>query len=162
VIALYPGSFDPITLGHLDLIERGCRLYETVIVAVVKNPNKTPLFTLEERVEQIRKATQHLPQVEVTSFMDLSVNYAKGRGAQVILRGLRALSDFEMELQMALTNKTLESSIETVFLATSSEYSFLSSSVVKEVARFGGSVDHLVPAHVALDLYERCHDPNHP
>lgn len=162
VISLYPGSFDPITLGHLDLIERGCRLYETVIVAVVKNPNKNPLFTLEERVEQIRKATQHLPQVEVTSFMDLTVNYAQSRGAQVILRGLRALSDFEMELQMALTNKTLASSIETVFLATSSEYSFLSSSVVKEVARFGGSVDHLVSPHVALDLYERCHDPNHP
>jgi pantetheine-phosphate adenylyltransferase len=160
VIALYPGSFDPVTLGHLDLIERSCRLYETVIVAVVKNPNKTPLFTLEERVEQIRKATQHLPQVEVTSFMDLTVNYAQRRGAQVILRGLRALSDFEMELQMALTNKTLASSIETVFLATSSEYSFLSSSVVKEVARFGGSVDHLVPPHVALDLYERCHDLN--
>jgi pantetheine-phosphate adenylyltransferase len=151
VIALYPGSFDPVTLGHLDLIERACRLYETVIVAVVKNPNKTSLFTLEERVEQIRKATQHLPQV----------NYAQRRGAQVILRGLRALSDFEMELQMALTNKTLASSIETVFLATSSEYSFLSSSVVKEVARFGGSVDHLVPPHVALDLYERCHDSNH-
>jgi pantetheine-phosphate adenylyltransferase len=161
VIALYPGSFDPVTLGHLDLIERACRLYETVIVAVVKNPNKTSLFTLEERVEQIRKATQHLPQVEVTSFMDLTVNYAQRRGAQVILRGLRALSDFEMELQMALTNKTLASSIETVFLATSSEYSFLSSSVVKEVARFGGSVDHLVPPHVALDLYERCHDSNH-
>jgi pantetheine-phosphate adenylyltransferase len=160
VIALYPGSFDPVTLGHLDLIERSCRLYETVIVAVVKNPNKNPLFTLEERVEQIRKATQHLPQVEVTSFMDLTVNYAQRRGAQVILRGLRALSDFEMELQMALTNKTLASSIETVFLATSSEYSFLSSSVVKEVARFGGSVDHLVPPHVALDLYERCHDLN--
>jgi pantetheine-phosphate adenylyltransferase len=162
VISLYPGSFDPVTLGHLDIIERGCRLYETVIVAVVKNPNKIPLFTLEERVEQIRKATHHLPQVEVTSFMDLTVNYAQRRGAQVILRGLRALSDFEMELQMALTNKTLASSIETVFLATSSEYSFLSSSVVKEVARFGGSVDHLVPPHVALDLYERCHDLNHP
>lgn len=156
MIAIYPGSFDPITLGHLDLIERGSRLFEQVIVAVLRNPNKTPLFTVEERLAQIRRSTGHLPQVEVASFEGLTVNYAKQRNAQVLLRGLRVLSDFEMELQMAHTNKTLWEQIETVFLVTSNEYSFLSSSVVKEIARFGGCVDHLVPQHVALEIY-RCY-----
>lgn len=156
MIAIYPGSFDPITLGHLDLIERGSRLFEQVIVAVLRNPNKTPLFTVEERLAQIRQSTGHLPQVEVASFEGLTVNYAKQRNAQVLLRGLRVLSDFEMELQMAHTNKTLWEQIETVFLVTSNEYSFLSSSVVKEIARFGGCVDHLVPKHVALEIY-RCY-----
>ncbi len=156
MIAIYPGSFDPITLGHLDIVERGSRLFDQVIVAVLKNPNKTPLFTMEKRLEMIQQAIDHLPNASVDSFHGLTVNYAKIRGATVILRGLRVLSDFEMELQMAHTNKTLADSIETVFLATSNEYSFLSSSVVKEVARFGGSVDHLVPTHVALEIYQRC------
>jgi pantetheine-phosphate adenylyltransferase len=156
VIAIYPGSFDPITLGHLDIIKRGCRLFDGVIVAVLRNPNKTPLFTVQERIEQIRLSTQPLPNVEVDSFDGLTVNYARIRGAGVLLRGLRVLSDFEHELQMAHTNKTLDDRIETVFLATSNEYSFLSSSLVKEIARFGGSVDHLVPQHVALDIY-RCY-----
>ncbi|MGL5196938.1 MAG: pantetheine-phosphate adenylyltransferase, partial [Chroococcales cyanobacterium] len=141
MIAIYPGSFDPITLGHLDIIERGCKLFDQVIVAVVINPNKTPLFTVEERLEQIRLATPHLSNLEIDCFEGLTVNYAKIRGASVLLRGLRVLSDFELELQMAHTNKTLATEIETVFLATSNEYSFLSSSVVKEVARFGGSID---------------------
>lgn len=157
VVAIYPGSFDPITLGHLDIIERGCKLFERVIVAVLRNPHKTPLFTVEERLEQIRCSTQHLSNVEVASFEGLTVHYAKMRQANVLLRGLRVLSDFEMELQMAHTNQTLIGEIETVFLATSNEYSFLSSSVVKEIARFGGSVDHLVPNHVALDIYNRCY-----
>jgi pantetheine-phosphate adenylyltransferase len=161
VIAIYPGSFDPITLGHLDIIERGCRLFEQVIVVVMRNPNKTPLFTVQERLEQIRISTPHLPNLEVDSFEGLTVNYAQMRQAQVLLRGLRAISDFEAELQMAHTNKTLSTQIETVFLATSNEYSFLSSSVVKEIARFGGSVDHLVPKHVALDIY-RCYAKTHP
>lgn len=161
VIAIYPGSFDPITLGHLDIIERGCRLFELVIVAVVRNPNKTPLFTANERINQIRASTGHLSNLEVDSFEGLTVHYAKMRQALVLLRGLRVLSDFEMELQMALTNKTLSDEIETVFLATSKEYSFLSSSVVKEIARFGGSVDHLVPKHVALDI-SRCYARTHP
>lgn len=159
--AIYPGSFDPITLGHLDIIERGCKLFERVIVAVLRNPNKTPLFTVEERLDQIRRSTVHLPNLEVDSFDGLTVNYAQKRQAQVLLRGLRAVSDFEVELQMAHTNKTLFTQIETVFLATSTEYSFLSSSVVKEIARFGGSVDHLVPQHVALDIY-RCYAKTHP
>lgn len=160
-IAIYPGSFDPITFGHLDVIERGCKLFDQVIVAVVRNPNKTPLFTVQERLNQIRHATQHLSNLEVDSFEGLTVNYASLRQATVLLRGLRVLSDFEMELQMAHTNKTLYAQIETVFLATSNEYSFLSSSVVKEIARFGGSVDHLVPKHVALDI-ARCYARTHP
>ncbi|MDB9309118.1 pantetheine-phosphate adenylyltransferase [Aphanizomenon sp. CS-733/32] len=154
MIAIYPGSFDPITLGHLDLIQRSSRLFERVLVAVLRNPNKMPLFTVEQRLEQIRLSTKHLPNVGVDSFDGLTVEYAQMQQAQVLLRGLRAVSDFEIELQMAHTNKTLSTQIETVFLATSNEYSFLSSSVVKEIARFGGSVDHLVPPHIALDIYQ--------
>ena len=154
MIAIYPGSFDPITLGHLDIITRGCRLFGQVIVAVLGNPNKMPLFTIEQRIEQIRLSTKHLSNIEVNTFEGLTVDYANIRQAQVLLRGLRAVSDFEIELQMAHTNKTLSTEIETVFLATSTEYSFLSSSVVKEIAKFGGSIDHLVPKHVALDIYQ--------
>ncbi len=155
MIAVYPGSFDPITLGHLDIVERASRIYEHVVVAVLTNPSKTPLFTVQQRLEQIELSTADLANVEVDSFSGLTVAYVKARQAQVILRGLRAVSDFEMELQMAHTNKTLSSHIETVFLATSNEYSFLSSSVVKEVAKFGGPVDHLVPAPVASALSQR-------
>ncbi|MDM9384767.1 pantetheine-phosphate adenylyltransferase [Chlorogloeopsis sp. ULAP01] len=161
MIAIYPGSFDPVTLGHLDIIERGSRLFTQVIVAVLRNPNKMPLFTVQKRLEQIRQCTKHLPNIEVDAFDGLTVNYAQMRQASVLLRGLRAISDFEVELQMAHTNKTLSTDIETVFLATSNEYSFLSSSVVKEIARFGGSVDHLVPPHVALDIYQ-CYAQNQP
>jgi pantetheine-phosphate adenylyltransferase len=159
VIAIYPGSFDPVTFGHIDIIERGSHLFEWVIVAVLRNPSKTPLFTVEQRLIQIRQSISHLDNVEVASFEGLTVDYAKQRKAQVLLRGLRVLSDFEMELQMAHTNKTLSDTIETVFLATSNEYSFLSSSVVKEIAKFGGSVDHLVPNHVAIDI-NRCYARN--
>lgn len=154
MIAIYPGSFDPITLGHLDIIERGCQLFEQVVVVIFRNPNKAPLFTVQQRTEQIRQSTQHLSNLEVDSFDGLTVTYARMRKAKVLLRGLRAVSDFEMELQMAHTNKTLSDDIETVFLATSTEYSFLSSSLVKEVARFGGPIDHLVPQPVALDIYK--------
>jgi pantetheine-phosphate adenylyltransferase len=152
VIAIYPGSFDPITLGHLDIIERGCQLFDQVIVVVFRNPNKSPLFSVPQRLEQIRQSTQHLSNLEIDSFAGLTVTYARLRNARVLLRGLRAVSDFEMELQMAHTNKTLSDEIETVFLATSNEYSFLSSSLVKEIAKFGGPVDHLVPPPVALDI----------
>jgi len=150
--ALYPGSFDPLTLGHLDLIERASGLFEAVVVAVLQNPSKTPAFSLEQRLGQIAAATTHLPAVEVGSFDGLTVQYARQRGTQVILRGLRALSDFEFELQIAHTNKSLAPDIETVFLATATQHSFLSSSVVKEVARFGGDVRHMVPTGVADDL----------
>jgi len=152
MIAVYPGSFDPITLGHLDVIERGCRLFEQVVVAVLINPLKTPLFTVQQRIEQIHSCTQHLTNLEIDSFNGLTVTYVKNRQAQVLLRGLRVLSDFEYELQMAHTNKSLLPQIETVFLATSNEYSFLSSSLVKEIAKLGGPVSHLVPKNVALDL----------
>jgi pantetheine-phosphate adenylyltransferase len=153
-IAIYPGSFDPITLGHLDIIERGGKLFDSVIVAVLSNPSKQPLFSVDRRVEQIRKCIRHLPNVEVDSFIGLTVDYAKLRDAKVLLRGLRVLSDFEKELQMAHTNQTLWDGIETVFLATSKEYSFLSSSAVKEIARFGGNVTHLVPENVSRDIYD--------
>lgn len=152
MIALYPGSFDPITLGHVDIIERGAKLFDKVIVVISCNPNKKPLFSVEKRIQQIIECTKHMKNVEVDSFLGLTVNYAQSKQAQVLLRGLRALSDFEGELQMAHTNKTLWEGIETIFLATSNEYSFLSSSVVKEIARFGGSVNHLVPKNVAEDL----------
>jgi pantetheine-phosphate adenylyltransferase len=152
MIAIYPGSFDPVTFGHLDIIERSVTLFERVIVAVLSNPNKNPLFTVEKRVEQIRYCTSHLANVEVDSFSGLTVEYARLKEAGVLLRGLRVLSDFEKELQMAHTNKTLWEGIETVFLATTKEYSFLSSSVVKEIAQFGGSVSHLVPENVSQDI----------
>jgi pantetheine-phosphate adenylyltransferase len=150
--ALYPGTFDPLTLGHLDLIERSARLFEAVVVAVLQNPNKTAAFPLDQRLEQIRQATAHLPAVSVGSFDGLTVDYARVCGACVILRGLRALSDFEFELQIAHTNKSLAPRVETLFLATAVHHSFLSSSVVKEVARFGGDVRHMVPPGVASDL----------
>lgn len=153
MIAIYPGSFDPITLGHLDIIQRGSQLFEHVTVAVLCNPGKQPLFSVEKRVEQIRACTSHLPNIEVDSFSGLTVEYAKLRNANVLLRGLRVLSDFEKELQMSHTNQTLWDGIETVFLATTKEYSFLSSSIVKEIARFGGNITHLVPENVADDIY---------
>jgi pantetheine-phosphate adenylyltransferase len=153
MIAIYPGSFDPITFGHLDIIERGSRLFERVIVAVLANPNKQPLFSVTKRVEQIRYCTDHIPNVDVDSFAGLTVDYAKLRNAGVLLRGLRVLSDFEKELQMAHTNKTLWDEVETVFLATTKEYSFLSSSIVKEIVQFGGCIDHLVPENIAQDIY---------
>ncbi len=154
MIALYPGSFDPITLGHLDIIERGSKLFEKVIVTILRNPNKQPLFTVDKRVEQIRLCTQHLDNVEIDHFLGLTVDYAKSHQAGVLLRGLRVLSDFEKELQMAHTNKTLWEELETVFLATQKEYSFLSSSIVKEIAQFGGDISHLVPDNVIQDIKE--------
>jgi pantetheine-phosphate adenylyltransferase len=150
--AIYPGSFDPLTLGHLDLIERAARLFEGLTVAVLRNPAKNPTFPLERRLDQIREATRHLATVEVASFDGLTVEFARRCSAGVILRGLRALTDFEFELQIAHTNKSLAPEVETLFLATAVQHSFLSSSVVKEVARFGGDVQHLVPQGVAKDL----------
>ena len=158
MIAIYPGSFDPITLGHIDIIERGAKLFERVIVAVLSNPSKNPLFTVERRLKQITECTQHIKNVKVDSFAGLTVEYAKLHNAGVLLRGLRVLSDFEKELQMAHTNKTLNEEIETVFLATTKEYSFLSSSIVKEIAQFGGSINHLVSPNIARDMYQKYRD----
>ena len=150
--ALYPGSFDPFTFGHLDIVKRGCDLFGMVTIAVLENSSKRPTFQVEERLTQIIEATQHIKGVKVISFKGLTVNCAKEESADVILRGLRAMSDFEYELQIAHTNRTLDSSFETVFLASETHHSFLSSSVVKEVARFGGEISHMVPESIATDL----------
>ena len=151
---LYPGSFDPLTLGHLDLIKRGQQLFGEIIIAVIENPSKTPTFSLERRIEQIEEATSNLPKVKVISFRGLTVECAKTNQAKLILRGLRAMSDFEYELQIAHTNKSLNKEIETIFLSTNTNYSFLSSSLVKEVAKFGGEISHMVPICVENDLKE--------
>ena len=137
-VAIYPGSFDPITNGHLDIIQRGCNIFDKVIVAVLINIDKKGLFTIGERVELIKKATAHLENVEVVSFNGLLVDLAKEYNARVILKGLRAVSDFEYELQRALMNSKLDPDIETLFMMTSIEYSYLSSSSVKQVGKFGG------------------------
>ena len=150
--ALYPGSFDPLTNGHMDLIERAVALFGQVTVAVLSNPNKKPAFSVDQRIGQIQCATRHLNGIDVVSFDGLTVHCAVTHQADLILRGLRAMSDFEYELQIAHTNRSLAEDLETVFLATSTRNSFLSSSVVKEVARFGGPVDHMVPKEVAKDL----------
>ena len=150
--ALYPGSFDPLTNGHMDLIERAAALFGSVTVAVLSNPNKKPAFSVEQRIDQIQSSTRHLSGIDVVSFDGLTVHCAATHQADLILRGLRAMSDFEYELQIAHTNRSLAADLETVFLATSTRHSFLSSSVVKEVARFGGPIDHMVPKEVAKDL----------
>ena len=149
---LYPGSFDPLTLGHLDLVNRGCNLFGELIIAVLENPSKKPTFTLQRRIEQIKDATKDLKGIKIVSFEGLTVSCAKENDADLILRGLRAMSDFEYELQIAHTNRTLNSNFETIFLATETHHSFLSSSVVKEVARFGGEINHMVPELVLKDL----------
>ncbi len=143
--AVYPGSFDPVTYGHLDIIERAAAVFDEVNVAVVVNPSKNPLFSLSERVELIRMCTQHLPNVTVSQFEGLLVNYVERQGARVIIKGLRAISDFEYEFQMALMNRKQNPRIETLFMMTSGKYSYLSSSLVKEVLRLGGCVRDLVP-----------------
>ena len=143
--ALYPGNFDPVTSGYMDIIERAARVFDEVVVAVGTNMGKAPLFTAEERMQMLKQACSHLPNVVVDSFHDLTVRYAASRGASVIVRGLRALSDFEFEFEIALMNRRLDSGIETVFMMPDAEYTYLSSSIVKEVAGFGGSVVGLVP-----------------
>jgi len=152
--AVYPGNFDPITNGHLDIIERASKIFDEVVVAVGVNLDKSPMFTGEERVEMIRQACSHLPNVKPAIYTGLTVVYAASQGASVIVRGLRALSDFDYEFEMALTNRRLDDKVETVFLMTNAEYSFLSSSLVKEVSSFGGSVDGLVPS-VVVDFLSR-------
>lgn len=152
VVAIYPGSFDPITNGHLDLIERGCKLFDRLIVSILRNENKQPLFSAEERMEMLHEVVQGYPNVEVDSFNGLLVDYAAERGASVLLRGIRAISDYEYELQMALMNRRLRPEIETVFMMSGEAYSFISSRLVKEVARLGGNISGLVPPSVEQRL----------
>jgi pantetheine-phosphate adenylyltransferase len=147
-IAIYPGSFDPVTNGHLDLIERGEKMFDLVIVAVLRNTEKQPLFTVPERVEMLREVTNRWSGVEVDVFDGLLVDYARKRGAGVILRGIRAVSDYEYELQMALMNRKLEPRLETVFMLPGQAYSFLSSKLVREIAQLGGPLQGLVPTVV--------------
>ncbi len=154
-IAICPGTFDPITNGHLDLIRRGLRMFDEVIIAVAINPKKEPFFTLEERFELIGESVKNDKSARVEAFSGLLVDYAKLRGGFAIIRGLRAISDFEYELQMALMNRRLDMDIETVFMMPSEEYSFLTSTIVKEVASFGGSVRGLVPEAVEAALREK-------
>ena len=149
---LYPGTFDPLTNGHLDLIERSQKIFGNVIVAVLENTNKTPTFNLEDRIKQIKESTNHLNNTRVISYKGLTVDCAKEFNADLILRGLRAMSDFEYELQISHTNRSLNREIETIFLSTDTNFSFLSSSLVKEVAKFNGEIKHMVPPIVEKDL----------
>jgi pantetheine-phosphate adenylyltransferase len=151
-IAVYPGSFDPVTLGHLDIIQRAANHFDKLIVAVLNNTKKNPLFTVEERTSLLKQVTRTLPNVEIDHFADLLINYLRAKGANVIVRGLRAVSDFEYELQMASTNRKLNDDVDTFFMMTNPQYSFLSSSIVKEIAQFHGDVHDLVPPEVEQAL----------
>lgn len=153
--ALCPGSFDPPTNGHVDVIERAARHFDRVVAAVIANPAKEPLFDLDERKGLLADAVAHVPNVEVASFDGLLVEFARQRGVQVVVKGLRAVSDYEYELQMAQMNSALLKGLDTMFLTAKPEWSFLSSSLVKQVARYGGNVDGLVPPNVAKALAER-------
>jgi pantetheine-phosphate adenylyltransferase len=155
MLAIYPGSFDPLTYGHIDVIERALKIFGRLVVAVAYNLEKQPWFSLEERLQMLRKATERLEGVEVDSFGGLLVNYAQRRGATIIVRGLRALSDFEYEFQMALTNRKICTTVETVFLMPSEQYSYLSSRMIKEIVALGGDVTAFVPEFVAGMLRKR-------
>jgi pantetheine-phosphate adenylyltransferase len=150
--AIYPGSFDPITNGHLDVVQRATKLFDRVVVAIARSESKQPLFTLEERVEMVAEAVRPLKNVEADSFDCLLVEYVRRRSAQAVLRGLRAVSDFEFEFQLALMNRKLDERIETIFMMPKDTYTFLSSRIVKEIARLGGDVSAFVPAHVQAAL----------
>ena len=147
--AIYPGSFDPVTFGHLDIMTRACNIVDELIIGVLRNKAKMPLFSVEERVKMLEEVTCNLPNVRIIPFEGLLVDFAKKMDAKVVIRGIRAITDFEYELQMAQTNQKLQSDIETLFLTTSLDYSYLSSTTVKEVAAFGGDISQFVPEAVA-------------
>jgi pantetheine-phosphate adenylyltransferase len=154
-VAIYPGSFDPVTHGHLDILNRAAVIFERVVIGVLDNPNKKPLFSAAERVAMLRQSLAVLPGVEVTTFSGLTIDFARQVGARVIVRGLRAVSDFESEFQMALMNRRLYPEVTTVFLTTSLRYLFLSSSLIKELSEFGADISEFVPAPVVRPLKER-------
>jgi pantetheine-phosphate adenylyltransferase len=155
VRAIYPGSFDPLTNGHLDLIERGSKIFEELVVAILRNPEKDPLFTVSERREMLEQMVRPWPNVKVDTFEGLLVDYAISKNAKAVLRGIRAISDYEYELQMALMNRKLQPQLETVFMMPAEAYSYLSSRLVKEIFRLGGSVNSLVPELVEQKLREK-------
>lgn len=154
-LAVYPGSFDPVTNGHIDVIERALKIFDKVIVAVGDNPGKKPLFSSKERVEMLRESTKHLKNLEIDNFSGLLLDYAKSKNSKIIIRGLRAVSDFEFEFQRALLNRVVDSGIETVFIMTKEDYVYLNSSIIKEIAMFNGKVKGLVPKIVEKKLREK-------
>ena len=154
-IAIVPGSFDPVTNGHLDIIKRTSELFDVVYVSILSNSSKTPLFSVEERIELIKRVTNDLINVKVEGFTGLLVDYAREKGAKFIVKGLRAVTDFEYEFQMSLTNKQLAPEIETFFITTNSKYAYLSSSIVKEVATYGGDFTEMVPLEIIDDIKEK-------
>ena len=154
-MAICPGSFDPVTLGHMDIIQRATKLFDHVIVAVMVNPAKKTMFSVEERMELLKKCVADMPNVEVVGFRGLLAEYARERGITAIVKGLRAVSDFEYEFQMALTNKKLNHELETVFLTTQAQNMYLSSSIVKDIASFGGDISGFVPEPVLEDIRKR-------
>jgi len=154
-IAVVPGSFDPITNGHIDIIRRAADVFDTVYVAVLNNSAKKPLFTIEERTALIKEVTKDLPNIRIETSSGLLIDYAREKKAKAIVRGLRAVSDFEYEMQITSMNRVLDENIETFFIMSKNQYSFLSSSIVKEVAKYGGNVSELVPAHVEQALNEK-------
>ena len=156
--AIYPGSFDPVTFGHLDMIERSAEIVDELVVAVLINSAKNPLFSVEERVSMLEETTSHLPNVRITSFNGLLIDYAREVEASIIIRGLRAVTDFEYELQIAQTNRIVNSQVDTVFLTTSLEYAYLSSTIVKEVASYGGDISHFVPKQLIERIYAKYKD----
>lgn len=158
VRAIYPGSFDPVTFGHLDIIRRSARIVDELIIGVLVNKKKMPTFSMEERVDMIEEAAKGLTNIKVVSFEGLTVDFAKAQDAHIIIRGLRAVTDFESEMQIAQTNHQLQEKVDTMFLTTSLEYAYLSSTIVKEVAYYGGDVSNFVPENVVERLHKKFHD----
>ncbi len=153
--AIYPGSFDPVTFGHIDMIERSAKMVDELVVAILINSAKNPLFSVEDRVSMLEEISGHIPNIRITSFNGLLIDYAREVDASVIVRGLRAVTDFEYELQIAQTNRIINSQIDTVFLTTSLEYAYLSSTIVKEVASYGGDISHFVPERLIDRIYAK-------
>ena len=156
--AIYPGSFDPVTLGHLDIIERTSKMFDRVIIGVLNNKSKSPLFSVEERVNMLKEVTANLPNVEVQSFEGLLIDFVRKNDARVIVRGLRAITDFEYELQMAQTNRVIAPEVDTIFLTTNLKYSYLSSSIVKEIAEYDGDISEFLHPAIAARVREKLRD----